>query len=91
MKKTIITRFLFFIIFSLVLSTYPRIGWSSTSGDNLSTHTKNKIHKKSKKKGKKIKPQKLKVAKNGSGPQDEISDQTEVSQQADNSGTKKKK
>jgi hypothetical protein len=91
MKKLMTARFLFAVIFSLVLSTYPRMVWSDTTGHNLTAPTKSKIHKKSKKKSKKNKTQKLKVAKNASGPQGEISDQTEVSQQSDNSGSKKKK
>ena len=89
MKRSMTVSFLFVVIFSLVFSTYPGMVWSNTTDNNLKTSTK--THKKSKKKTKKAKAQKLKVSKNSSGPMNDISDQTEVSQQADQSGAKKKK
>jgi hypothetical protein len=88
LKRSMIVSFLF-IIFSLVFSTYPGIAWSNAADKNLSTSAK--THKKSKKKTKKVKAQKLKAAKNSSGPMNDVSDQTDVSQQADQSGAKKKK
>jgi hypothetical protein len=50
-----------------------------------------KAPKKSKKKHKKSKLGKVKVSKSSNGPQDEISDQTDVSQQADSTENKKKR
>jgi hypothetical protein len=89
MKRSMIVSSFFVVIFSLAFSTYPGMVWSNTTDKNLTTSTK--IHKKSKKKTKKAKAQKFKVAKNDAGPMNDISDQTEVSQQADQSGAKKKK
>jgi hypothetical protein len=50
-----------------------------------------KAPKKNKKKHKKSKSGKVKVSKSSTGPQDEISDQTDVSQQADSTENKKKR
>jgi hypothetical protein len=91
MKKPTTIFFLFAVIFSLVLLTYPKIFLGNTTDDSLAATTKTQIHKKSKKKAKKLKSAKVKVSKSSAGSQDEVSDQTEVSQQADSSGNKKKK
>ncbi len=93
MKRAVVIRFVFVVTLTFFSLSHP----SFSLGDNLSvtpspsTPVKIKASKKTKKKHhKKSKSTKLKVAKSPAGSQDEVSDQTDVSQQADQSGTKKR-
>lgn len=91
MKKALITSFLFItflISFSLIR---PQLVFCDSPSESLSTDVPMKAPKKSKKKHKKSKLGKVKVSKSSNGPQDEISDQTDVSQQADSTENKKKR
>ncbi len=91
MKKVLSVSFLFVSILFSALLIYPQSAFCNDISNNLSTPTKVKVPKKAKTKTKKAKATKLKVSKTSAGAQDEVSDQTDVSQQADSTGNKKKR
>jgi hypothetical protein len=80
-----------FLLFSVVVSSLlsPRVALSNGPVDSMDTTAK--APKKTKKAHKKAKAGKTKVSKTSAGAQDEVSDQSDVSQQADKTGTKKKR
>ena len=91
MKKHFLLKISLVVLLFLFLPPAVKTALSDTADNGISNSTPVKTHKKVKKKGKKAKLSKLKVSKNSAGPQDEVSDQTEVSQQSDESVSKKKK
>ena len=88
-------RFCFKIFLIVFFSFFIAPQVPGVLGDNdlkpVSANAKLKAPKKKKSKKKKSKAQKIKAAKSSAGPQDEVSDQTEVSQQANESGKRSKK
>jgi hypothetical protein len=91
MKKPMTACFFIVVLLISFSLVRPQLALCDSPSDGLSTPAKEKAPKKAKKKHKKSKSSKVKVSKNSAGPQDEISDQTEVSQQADSAGNKNKK
>ncbi len=88
MKKLVIASFLSvaIVVSGLLI---PRVALSSDPVDKADAPVK--VPKKAKKAHKKAKAGKIKVSKTSAGAQDEVSDQSDVSQQADKTGTKKKR
>jgi hypothetical protein len=91
LKKVLVTCFLFVAILFSGLFIPSHLAFCDDASDSLSTPAKVKAPKKAKKKIKKAKATKLKVSKTSAGAQDEVSDQADVSQQADSAGNKKKR
>lgn len=85
MKKVLIVTLLFIATF------IPGGLINPSSAQSVDASRTVKTTKKTKKNKKKSKKSSLKVSKTAAGEQDEVSDQTDVSQQADRSATKKKK
>jgi hypothetical protein len=88
LKKIWITSFCFVVAMTFFSLSHPFFLLGDSLSDSSAVSAP-KASKKKKKKHKKIKQGKLKVTKNSAGSQDEISDQTDVSQQADQPGNKK--
>jgi hypothetical protein len=91
LKKAFITGFLFITILISFSLIRPQLVFCDIPSESLLSDVPVKVPKKSKKKHKKSKSGKMKVSKSSDGPQDEISDQTDVSQQADSTENKKKR
>ncbi|GEM_PF-3328498 len=91
MKKAFITGFLFITFMISFSFIRPQLVFCDSPSKSISTDVPMKAPKKNKKKHKKSKSGKVKVSKSSTGPQDEISDQTDVSQQADSTENKKKR
>jgi hypothetical protein len=91
LKKAFITGFLLITILISFSLISPQLVFCDNPSESLSTDVPIKAPKKNKKKHKKSKSGKVKVSKSSTGPQDEISDQTDVSQQADSTENKKKR
>lgn len=86
--KLLMIGFCFVAALTFFSLSHPRFSFSDSLSDG-STVSDPKAKKAKKKHHKKAKPGKLKVEKSSAGSQDEVSDQTDVSQQADQSGNKK--
>jgi hypothetical protein len=92
LKKVWVTSLCFTAVMAFFSLTHPpfSFGDSLSESSAVSVPKASKKKKKTKKKHKKAKSIKLKVEKSSAGSQDEVSDQTDVSQQADQSGNKKR-